>query len=420
MAEQAQPEKSSYGLLIFGTCVFLLILFFSPLPVNDPSIEIGKRVFLFIGFMLVSPSIFRNIASTGWLLDSNYNNNAWYIFGELFLSLSVTVNQILRVIPKNPYAADHYHNLNALGLHYCLYRKSDKAEALFKDLIALIEKEKGECCPELIEPWLQLIGVYRDSGKFDDCQTAIEKFQFLIDKYSDQIELRDVSAGLCDACILLAKRGHQKESIQMADKALSLLDRVRDEFYRENMRPVTINNVAIVYAFGNQYSKAELLMKQQAELSYEKFGDNDLRTSRAYNNLTWVLNCQYKYEEALQYGEKAKAIVERNAKPDSIEYIYAVSNYADSLVGLKRVEEAKPILLKTFEQKLEILKTVDPDLASTYRSMGFLFAECKDTPKATTYFQKAVTMLSDCFPADHPKIKQWRKEAEDLNISLEE
>ena len=162
---------------------------------------------------------------------------------------------------------------------------------------------------------------------------------------------------LTDYAVFLHKYGRYKDSLAVSSRVVSLKEEL---FGEENLETTqAYDNMGVVYLSMDDYPSAAHYFLKSLEIKEEILGENHLDTARSYDNIGAVDNDLGDYPHAMEYYKKALEIKER------------------------------------------VLGKEHSDIASSYNSIGLVFNHMGDYPHAMEYFKKALVVKERIYGEDH-------------------
>ena len=215
-------------------------------------------------------------------------------------------------------------------------------------LCRLLEKDKTD--PVL---WVYLARNETEKGKFD---SAIEKctyaitldpnyssaYSFRATPYIEQHKYKEAVDDVIKALSINdSDTRAQYHMIELADKAFDLLSAgLKAQQVRDGKNPLWSYNLGYFNAYKSRHAEAEQAFRKALAISQEEGVKYYLRN--IYGRLSYSLNEQGKYQEALQYADEALA--------EDSTYAMAYSDKANAYYSLNKTMMAIDVLTEAIKQ----------------------------------------------------------------------
>lgn len=276
--------------------------------------------------------------------DKEYIAIAYGKRGDLHLIVGDTIQAI------SDY--DHAYKTNK-GNEYMLkkcdiYNLQGKYDEVNTILCRLLEKDKTD--PVL---WVYLARNVTEKGKFD---SAIEKctyaitldpnyssaYSFRATPYIEQHKYKEAVDDVIKALSINdSDTRAQYHMIELADKAFDLLSAgLKAQQVRDGKNPLWSYNLGYFNAYKSRHAEAEQAFRKALAISQEEGVKYYLRN--IYGRLSYSLNEQGKYQEALQYADEALA--------EDSTYAMAYSDKANAYYSLNKTMMAIDVLTEAIKQ----------------------------------------------------------------------
>ena len=276
--------------------------------------------------------------------DKEYIAIAYGKRGDLHLIVGDTIQAI------SDY--DHAYKTNK-GNEYMLkkcdiYNLQGKYDEVNTILCRLLEKDKTD--PVL---WVYLARNETEKGKFD---SAIEKctyaitldpnyssaYSFRATPYIEQHKYKEAVDDVIKALSIDdSDTRAQYHMIELADKAFDLLSAgLKAQQVRDGKNPLWSYNLGYFNAYKSRHAEAEQAFRKALAISQEEGVKYYLRN--IYGRLSYSLNEQGKYQEALQYADEALA--------EDSTYAMAYSDKANAYYSLNKTMMAIDVLTEAIRQ----------------------------------------------------------------------
>ncbi|KAK6331356.1 hypothetical protein TWF730_004437 [Orbilia blumenaviensis] len=198
------------------------------------------------------------------------------------------------------------------------------------------------------------------------------------------------------------ERQQESERFKVIENTVAVIGKVCD---RENMSRDSRNwdaeeerRIAAHLAYLHQYSKYDL-PKFSSQKEYES-GDT---TSLSYlGSIGLVFNGLGKYDEAMQWQQRALSTQEKVLGKDHLTTLYIMHNIAATLINQGKYSEALQWLQKALIGKEKILGKDHPSTLATVDNMAGVFHAQGKYDKAIQWLWRALTGREKVLGKDHP------------------
>ena len=121
--------------------------------------------------------------------------------------------------------------------------------------------------------------------------------------------------------------------------------------------------------------------------------------ARCYVGMSTTQRARRRFDDALDYAERAFAIREHQIQPrDDFDVAACLGNIGNILHDQGDIDRALSYALRAVEL-LNVCGQGDPRLAAALNNLGALYQSAGDTAKSREYFDRALTNLAD---ENHP------------------
>lgn len=243
----------------------------------------------------------------------------------------------------------------------CAYGMSDYPSAIYYESygLALVEKEVGTNCVELLPYYINMGNIYRVSGDYDSAYDSYSLAMTLCreNQVDDGINTAALYMNLAKLCIRIGK---DEEARQYGKKALRIL-------YHHNEIPKTwlaslLESFAILDSREGNHDN-ELHHSEQAIKIYEAtLGREHPRTAASYNNKASALIQLGQYDKALDCLLPAVHILEETLGPLNVSTATTYHNLARVYQRLNRKDQAVLWCERALTSREKLLGASDPSV----------------------------------------------------------
>ncbi len=355
-------------------------------------------------FILVLPA-FLDILAYGAFLRREYK------LVNLLTACSVPIQEIMDLIPSNPFASALADTLKLRSLTLLRLEKGNEAERTLRRTLSICERESNLNEARVPQILMLISDALRQQGKFEESEVFSKKAIAILESCPDLGPLQIANA-LADLGATLSKQGQIEEALKAGKRALEIRQNYNSsEDHELMMLGLTMNNLAVSYSDAGNYEKAQALYKQALDIKLKIRGSNSREAVVGYNNLGYALLEQSKYDQAAELLEKSRAIAIQLDLSNTVIWQSILCNCGDAHRGQGRLKEAEI-------EQLEVLRLREKQKAESlhhsYHCLGTLYRDKGELDKAKSYFDKALRIREQRFGKDHPKVAKTLEECAEL------
>lgn len=221
-----------------------------------------------------------------------------------------------------------------------------------------------------------IAGVLTSKGEFREAEAALNKAMHIAREMSDSLTL---GSTMQFASFVYSLTAEFDKGLQVNDSAVQI-------FLKSGMGLRLANTIAsrgaLLSSMGD--NRNSILSYLYADSLYKEEMQEEQRRIVS-NNIAVVYNAQGDYTKALKYLQQSLVVQKKGAVNES--YLLAQGNIAEALLGLKRINETRTLLLDVFPRAQGLkLYRVASGMALT---LGQIYFEDNNLKKAAEYFTYA-------------------------------
>lgn len=289
---------------------------------------------------------------------------------------------------------------DTIGRTYANLGQLDASERLIRAALATRRAQLGPMHPDVAKSLSDLALVLQHRSDYTQAaasaREALALRRTLFGEHSPE-----VAASLNQLALILSLHGEYHEAERAALEALALRER-HFGMQSDEVAEVSLN-LSIILTNGKGDLEGALQYGQRAfDIYAKRFGDGDLRTAQAANNIGATYWQLQRREEALAYYRKALSVYERVAGADNPETSSVRENVANALARLSRFDESIPLLEIVLAARRA---KVGDDAAITVRTMANLAAHelhAGRLDRAEARFEDVLPRYAKAYGEDHP------------------
>jgi tetratricopeptide (TPR) repeat protein len=149
----------------------------------------------------------------------------------------------------------------------------------------------------------------------------------------------------------------------------------------------------------NRYEEAQKVAEEMVMISEKSFGSTHI-TAQALNNLGIAYSMRGAYNKSISYFEQAIGIEEHSPLPDYEYLIKFYGNIAESLVRLKKLNEAEDFLAKAKSVGEEALEPTNPQYQYSLEHLASFYDEQGKPGKAEQVLKQHLKINKEHFGQD--------------------
>jgi len=210
--------------------------------------------------------------------------------------------------------------------------------------------------------------------------------------------------------------------LQKAQKALEAYDettyrKILDEYQSNQKMQETIKNYANAFYLKSKSYYRELNYTQAKTQIEEaiKFDNTNEQYLHWYGYILYTLG---EYDKALEYYQKALAIVEKVFGGEHPFTASSHNNIGAVYDAKGEYDKALEYYQKALAISEKILGLENPSTASSHNNIAWLYYEMQNYQEAAKMMQKAIDVLEKVLPANHPNLINAKKGLEMIKDEL--
>ena len=164
------------------------------------------------------------------------------------------------------------------------------------------------------------------------------------------------------------------------------------------------NNIATVYGKQGKYDQALEYYQKALKIRLKKLGANHPDVATCYNNIAIVYKNQGKYDQALEYYQKALKIRLKKLGADHPDVAMSYNNIVNVYNYQGKYDQALEYYQKALAIYLKKLGANHPDVAMSYSNIAMVYGNQGKYDQALEYSQKALAIRLKKLEADHPSV----------------
>ena len=199
------------------------------------------------------------------------------------------------------------------------------------------------------------------------------------------------------------------ESEQYIKKALDTGERSLP--FKHPYRTATYNCLGLLHKTKGNHAQALEFYKKAIESYQPTNSRDDLIYASICNNIGALYLSQRRFEETHEFFQKTLRIEQKYLPRNHPSLAETYSNIG----AVYHTQKDYPVALEYYEKSLSIytlLTEEHPELANTLNNIGVGYFELEHFSIAFEYFQRALAIAQRVLPTNHPKIKEYKGNAD--------
>ncbi|XP_044466059.1 protein KINESIN LIGHT CHAIN-RELATED 2-like [Mangifera indica] len=281
----------------------------------------------------------------------------------------------------------------SIGDAYLSLARFDEAMFSYQKAFTVFKSAKGENHPTVASVFVRLADLYHKIGKLRDSMSYCENALKIYSRPNPGIPSEEIVCGLIDIAAIY-------QSLNESDKALKLLKKSSKIFSNTPGQQSTIAGIeaqmGVMYYMMGNYSESYNILKS----AISKFRSSGEKKSALFglvlNQMGLACVQLYSINEAADFFEEARSILEKNYGPYHHDTLGVYSNLAGTYDAMGRLGDAIEILEHVVGMREEKLGTADPNVEDEKQKLDELL---KDAGRVRNRkLRSLVTFLGDSSP----------------------
>ncbi|GAA0147672.1 microtubule binding motor protein [Lithospermum erythrorhizon] len=259
-----------------------------------------------------------------------------------------------------------------IGDAYLSLAKYDEAISAYQKALKTFKAAKGENHPSIASVFVRLADLYNKIGKFSESKSYCEKSLRIYKNPTPGSPAEEIASGLVDVSAIF-------ESMDEPEKALKLLQKAIKVYGKAPGQQSTIagikSQMGVLYYMMGSYTDSYNTLKE-AIAKFRAIGEKkSALLGIALNQVGLACVQLYAINEAADYFEESRYILEAECGPHHADTIGVYSNLAGTYDAMGRTTDAIEILEFVVGMREEKLGTANPDVDDEKRRLSELLKE---------------------------------------------
>ncbi|XP_031265235.1 protein KINESIN LIGHT CHAIN-RELATED 2 isoform X1 [Pistacia vera] len=281
----------------------------------------------------------------------------------------------------------------SIGDAYLSLARFDEAIFSYQKALTVFKSAKGENHPAVALVFVRLADLYHKIGKLRDSKSYCENALKIYGRPNPGIPSEEIASGLIDIAAIYQSLNELDQSLKLLKKALKIFGNTPGQ--QSTIAGIEAQMGVMYYMMGN-YSESYNILKS----AISKFRASGEKKSAlfgiALNQMGLACVQRYSINEAADFFEEARSILEKEYGPYHHDTLGVYSNLAGTYDAMGRLGDAIEILEYVVGMREEKLGTANPDVEDEKRRLAELL---KDAGRVRNRKSRSlVTLLDDTSP----------------------
>lgn len=236
-----------------------------------------------------------------------------------------------------PHHPDRARILINLARCYFFQGKLLNAEQMFKQGLAILERMLGPEDADVASSLSWLATVYRDQGRYQEAESLYQRATAILER-----QLAPEDPTLASNLEAFAVNYHLQyqfdDALKLRQKVLAILEHALGQNHPDVA--LCLAGLADTYFLLNEFDLAEQYNRRSLVIYEQVEGFDHPDAAQPICGLAMVATRKRQYAEAETFFQRAQIIIEQNHGPEHPDLVGILSNYAELLRFLGRIDEA--------------------------------------------------------------------------------
>ncbi len=220
------------------------------------------------------------------------------------------------------------------------------------------------------------------------------------DPATTPVETEDNVHALGRAVVALEKQGRYAEAIPLAERALTLTERILGSEHPQTA--TSLNNLAGLLCATGDYAAARSLYQRALAIRQKRLGSDDPQTAASLNNLAGLLESTGDYAGARPLYERALTIREAQLGATHPDTAMSLDGLASLLESTGDYAGARPLYERALAIRETRLGPDHPDTAQSLNNVAGLLCAIGDYAGARPLYERALAICEKALGVAHP------------------
>ncbi|KAL6979420.1 Protein KINESIN LIGHT CHAIN-RELATED 1 [Sarracenia purpurea var. burkii] len=287
----------------------------------------------------------------------------------------------------------------SIGNIYMSLSRFDEAVFSYQKALTVFKSSKGDNHPSVASVFVRLSDLYYKTGKLRESRSYCENALRIYAKPVPGTTAEEIASGMTEISAIYESFNEPEEALKLLQKAMKLLE---DKPGQQSTIAGIEARMGVMFYMIGRYDDA----RSSFESAVAKLRASGERKSAFFgvllNQMGLACVQLFKIDEAAEFFEEAREILEQECGPCHQDTIGVYSNLAATYDAMGRVEDAIEILEYVLKLREEKLGTANPDFDDEKKRLVDLL---KEAGRSRNRKAKSLESLID------PNSKRTKKEA---------
>jgi CHAT domain-containing protein/tetratricopeptide (TPR) repeat protein len=209
------------------------------------------------------------------------------------------------------------------------------------------------------------------------------------------------AGGLAARASRLRRAGRPREALPLAERSLRIRGRLLGEEHPDYASG--LYDLAVVYHWMCEYSKAEPLYRRAVEIRREALGEMHPDHAVSLNNLAYLYLWMGEYAKAEPLYRQAMEIIRSALGEEHPRYPTSLDNLAILYDRMGRYARAEPLYRQALAIRRKTVGEEHPDYAVSLNGLAALYHSLGEYARAESLYLQAIEICRKVASEDHPR-----------------
>ncbi|XP_048445361.1 protein KINESIN LIGHT CHAIN-RELATED 3-like [Pyrus x bretschneideri] len=264
----------------------------------------------------------------------------------------------------------------SIGDTYLSLSRYDEAAFAYQKALTVFKTTKGENHPAVGSVFIRLADLYNRTGKVRESKSYCENALRIYEKPMPGVPPEEMASGLTDVSAIYESMNDLEQAVMLLQKALKIYN---DAPGQQSTIAGIEAQLGVMYYMLGSYSESYDSFKSAISKLRATGEKKTAFFGIVLNQVGLTCVQRYSINEAQEFFEEARTILEHECGPYHPDTLGVYSNLAGTYDAAGRLEDAIEILEYVVEMREEKLGTANPDVDDEKRRLAELLKEAGRT-----------------------------------------
>ena len=292
-------------------------------------------------------------------------------------------------------------SVSNLALLYFQIGKYTLAEPLYRQMLAIRQKNLGDAHPDVASSLNNLAGLYYEIGDYEQAEPLYRQALEILHTALGTAH-PDVATTLSNLATLYRAMGDYEQAERLHRQALEIRRTVLGETHPDVS--ASLSNLAALHYDKGDYVQAESLLQKALEIRRTTLGETHPDVATSLNGLGVLYRDRGDYVQAESLLQKALEIRRTTLGETHPDVATSLHNLAELYHTRGGYAQAEPLYQKALEIRRAVLGETHPDVATSLSNLATLYYEIGDYVQAERLHRQALMIWSTVLGESHPNV----------------